>query len=99
MGETMPTNAERAFARGIGRPIHVRGHEPCIGLLDLFFPDRSQKNEAEEAVAVAIRLCGGCDRAFECRSKARARKETDGVWGGLDFYRLAANRKQKKVSA
>lgn len=98
MGDTMPTNAERAFRRGLGRPIEVRGHEPCIGHTDTFFPDRTSPVEAAPIVATAIRLCGGCDRAFECRSKARARKEVDGIWGGLDFYRMAMNRK-RKVSA
>jgi hypothetical protein len=44
-------------------------------------------SDHEEERAVAAILCGGCPVELECRGAAAARRETFGVWGGVDRTR------------
>lgn len=81
-----PGRVDLLMWSGVGRPLVVDGTEPCIGRVDLYFPDRRRPYEAAAAIAAAKLLCGGCHRAFECRQLARARGETDGIWGGWDAF-------------
>ena len=78
--------AEKAFLRG-HRLARIDGDEPCLGLVELFFPDRGAPGWKHE-VAKAIRLCEGCRplRRLECHAGAMRRHETEGIWGGEDFF-------------
>lgn len=101
-GGNRPSQAERMFALGLAKPIDLNGDEPCIGHVAIFFPDRDGRTNAEkqatrQAIATAKRLCAGCPRAFECRSKARARDERDGIWGGEDFYQAYGQPRRRKA--
>lgn len=96
--------AELAFLGGHRLP-EVRGNEPCIGLPHVFFPDRSSGFWPRE-VAKAIRLCGGCDpdRRLECHVGAVRRHETEGIWGGQDFFDInntssARNKRRRRDAA
>lgn len=45
-------------------------------------------SEHPEERALAIRLCQGCPVLIECWGAASARRETFGVWGGVDRTRV-----------
>lgn len=63
------------------------GTEPCNGLTHIFFPERDRGAEHTAAmVGLAKRLCAGCDKRLACHVGAMTRRETDGVWGGSDFF-------------
>lgn len=96
-----PTAAEVAFLGGHVLP-KVRGNEPCLQLPHVFFPDRS-RGDWPHVVAQAKRLCAGCDtlRRIECHVGAVRRHETEGIWGGEDFFSLnnvsSARNKRKRA--
>lgn len=55
---------------------------PCTGKTDLFFGWAGERN-------VAKAICGTCTEREPCAAGALARREPDGVWGGIDFGRAA----------
>lgn len=83
---THPGMADRMVSMGIGVPLRTDGTEPCIGLTHLYFPVRRHQMWARHAVRQAQELCGRCHRTAECLRLATERGETDGVWGGVDFF-------------
>lgn len=87
MSASRPTSAQAAFARG-HKLMVTDGSEPCRGLTDIFFPDRSRPSEAKADIEMAKRICAGCPTAtrIQCTVGALRRVETDGIWGGIDFF-------------
>jgi len=80
------TAAEKAFLAG-HKLARVDGDEPCLGLPEVFYPDRGAPGW-RHVVAQAQRLCAGCRplRRIECHAGAVRRHETEGIWGGEDFF-------------
>ncbi len=52
-------------------------HDPSI-----FFP-AGETGPAAEQIAMAKRVCGGCDVRDECLSYAIETNQVAGIWGGL----------------
>ena len=97
--------AEKAFLRG-HRLARINGDEPCLGLVELFFPDRAAPGWRGK-VATAIRMCDeDCRpmRRLECQVGAMRRHEVEGIWGGIDFFDLnnvssARNKRKRRERA
>ena len=53
------------------------GHDPSI-----FFP-AGETGPAAEQIAMAKKVCGGCDVRDECLSYAIETNQVAGIWGGL----------------
>lgn len=53
------------------------GHDPSI-----FFP-AGETGPAAEQIAMAKKICGGCDVQEECLSYAIETNQVAGIWGGL----------------
>ncbi len=56
------------------------GEAPCSGLTALFYDEGD-----EGASAFARDLCEGCPAQVDCLYQAAARRERDGIWGGVSF--------------
>lgn len=48
----------------------------------LFYPDESSKMSQKRREKI-VALCGSCDVRQECLDDALARREPEGMWGGL----------------
>jgi hypothetical protein len=96
--------ADRAFAAGHVLP-RIDGDEPCRGHVELFFPSRSSSARAERQIAAAKALCAVCrpERRLLCHVGAMLRHETEGIWGGEDFFARnntsSAQNKQRRALA
>ena len=102
MAEAMPA-AQRAFEAGHVLP-PVDGDEPCRGHSALFFPNRSNPYTARKQIAKAIAMCTDeCrpERRLMCHVGAVVRHETEGIWGGEDFFERnntsSARNKQRRA--
>jgi hypothetical protein len=80
------TRQEVLMAKGVGVPPWADGNEPCHGLTHIFFPDRRNRPRAAAQIELARSLCAVCDKRLACLVEADNRGETDGVWGGVDFF-------------
>jgi hypothetical protein len=58
---------------------------------DIFFPDGYSAGTAAEAEAIAI--CAGCPARTACLATAVANGERYGIWGGVNFERVAGRRR------
>jgi len=67
--------------------LRLDGTEPCRGRHDLFFPDRTRPS-SRRLIARAVALCEACAKRDDCRAVGLANREVDGIWGGLDLFRL-----------
>ena len=52
----------------------------------LFFPEQTDRQTAAASIRHAIALCDTCPLQEGCLQGAYTRKETFGVWGGVDFH-------------
>ena len=82
MATIRPVGSREPLAR-----LRLDGTEPCRGRHDIFFPDRS-KSSHRHLIALAVALCGSCRQMEACRTVGVANREVDGIWGGVDMYRL-----------
>lgn len=63
-----------------GRPFDWMNQAACLGANpELFFPDRGENLDAEEA----RQICRGCSFREDCLEYALANHERFGVWGGM----------------
>lgn len=84
-----PDHIARLYAAGLGKPLRLRDGEtvPCQGRTSVMFPARTGRQEAvAAAVARAQAICAGCHRRVECAELADMRRESDGIWGGIDMF-------------
>lgn len=77
-----PVAARNPLAR-----LRLDGSEPCRGRHDLFFPDRT-KPSSRKLIARAVALCESCHQQTACREVGVANREADGIWGGVDLFKL-----------
>jgi WhiB family redox-sensing transcriptional regulator len=69
-------------------------HASCLGLdADLFFPGPGDDPAPAKAV------CAGCAVRAECLAAALARKEPDGIWGGLTASERRGNTRRRRIRA
>ena len=54
---------------------------------DVFFPlrDRGDQRPYRQAVEKAQAICRACPLQMRCYRDAKARRETFGIWGGVNF--------------
>lgn len=63
----------------------------CIGLTDLFFPERGQN------ATKALKVCAGCPVKTQCGELADANYERHGVWGGEVVSEKARGRRMPMI--
>lgn len=82
-------------------PARVKETLPCVGLDELFFPDKN----SEQAYAEAVSVCADCRFVAECRELAdefEQGKNTPyglfGVWGGETPTGRARRRARQRLN-
>jgi WhiB family redox-sensing transcriptional regulator len=67
-------------------------HASCLGLdADLFFPGPGDDPAPAKAV------CAGCIVRAQCLAAALARREPDGIWGGLTASERRGDARRRRV--
>jgi hypothetical protein len=67
--------------------LRLDGTEPCRGRHDLYFPDRTRPS-SRKLIAQAVEMCESCHQMDACRQVGQANREVDGIWGGVDLFKL-----------